>query len=107
MGNTMQTQPTTITQKGQVTIPAPIRKALKIQAGDQVRFTMNGKKEAKLKPAEKFSIMSLYGSLKPKVKYKKTDDIYKIIKWEEQAWPKAAVQRDKRILRQSKTASLG
>ena len=90
----MQFQPTTITQKGQVTIPAPVRKALGLKSGDQVKFLITKKREVKLKPAKKFSIMSLFGSLKPKVKYKKTDDIYKIIKQEEQAWPQAAVERD-------------
>ncbi len=90
----MQIQPTTITQKGQVTIPAPIRRALGLNKGDQVKFTITKKKIVQLKPAKKFSIMSLYGSLKPKVKYKKTDKISKIIKIEEQAWPEAAVERD-------------
>ena len=92
----MQIQPTTITQKGQVTIPAPIRKALGLKGGDQVKFIITKKKEVKVKPAKRFSIMSLYGSLKPKVKYKTTDDIYKIIKQEEQAWPEAAVERDQK-----------
>lgn len=90
----MQIQPTTITQKGQVTIPAPIRKALGLKRGDQVKFTITKKKVVQIKPAKKFSIMSLYGSLKPKVKYQETDDIYKIIKMEEQAWPEAATERD-------------
>lgn len=89
----MQIQPTTITQKGQVTIPALIRKALGLNRGDQVKFTITRKKVVQIKPAKKFSIMSLYGSLKPLVKYKKTDDIYKIIKREEQAWPEAAAER--------------
>ena len=88
----MQIQPTTMTQKGQVTIPAPIRKALGLKRGDQVQFTLK-KKVAQIKPAKRFSIMSLYGSLKPRVRYKKTDDIYKIIKNEEQAWPEAAIER--------------
>lgn len=90
----MQIQPTTMTQKGQVTIPAPIRKALGLHRGDQVSFTLDKKKTAKIQPAKKFSIMPLYGSLKPKVKYKATDDIYKIIKMEEKAWPEAAAKRD-------------
>lgn len=90
----MQIQPTTITQKGQVTIPATIRKALGLKRGDQVKFTITKKKRVELKPAKRFSIMSLYGSLKPRVKYKRTDDIYKIIKMEEQAWPEAAAERD-------------
>lgn len=90
----MQIQLTTMTQKGQVTIPAPIRKALGLKRGDQVKFILDKKKGARIKPAKKFSIMSLYGSLKPRVKYKETDDIYKIIKMEEQAWPEAAAERD-------------
>lgn len=89
----MQIQSTTITQKGQVTIPVLIRKALGLKRGDQVQFTLK-KKIAQMKPAKKKSIMSLYGSLKPRIKYKKTDDIYKIIKMEEQAWPEAAAERD-------------
>lgn len=94
----MQIQPTTITQKGQVTIPAPIRKVLGLKRGDQVKFIITKKKEVKVKPAKRFSIMSLYGSLKPKVKPKLTGQ--RLIKWEEQAWPKAAVARDRKILRQ-------
>ena len=90
----MQIQPTTMTQKGQVTIPAPIRKALGLHRGDQISFVLDRKKSARIKPAKKFSIMSLYGSLKPKMKYKATDDIYKIIKMEENTWPEAAAERD-------------
>lgn len=89
----MQIQSTTVTQKGQVTIPALVRKALGLKRGDQVQFTLK-KKMAQIKPAKRFSIMSLYGSLKPKIQYKETDDIYKIIKTEEQAWPEAAAERD-------------
>ena len=93
----MQVQPTTITQKGQVTIPAQVRKVLGLKRGDQVRFIVTKKKEVKVKTAKRFSIMSLYGSLKPKIKPKLTGQ--KLIKWEEQAWPKAAVERDRKILR--------
>lgn len=90
----MQLQPTTITQKGQVTIPVSVRKRFGFKPGDQVKFIVTRQKEVKIKSAKRFSIMSLYGSLKPKVRYKKTDDIYKIIKQEEQAWPRAAIERD-------------
>ncbi len=55
--------------------------------------------KTRMKLSKKFSIMSLYGSLKPRVKYKETDDIYKIIKMEEQAWPEAAAEKDRRILK--------
>ena len=57
------------------------------------------KKEIKIKPKKRVSIMHLYGSLKPKVKFKKTDDIYKIMKIEEQAWPNAAAEHERRLLR--------
>src|SRR3989304_7060231 len=99
----MQVQPTTITQKGQVTIPAQVRKVLGLKRGDQVKFTVTKKKEVKIKLSKRFSIMSLYGSLKPKIKPKLTGQ--KLIKWEEQAWPKEAVERDRKILRQLGTLS--
>lgn len=91
----MQIQPTTITQKGQVTIPAPIRKTLGLKRGDQVQFTLK-KKVAQIKVAKKFSIMSLYGSLKPRVKPNLSGQ--ELIKWEEQAWPEAAAERDRKTL---------
>lgn len=96
----MQLLPTTITQKGQVTIPAPLRRLMKLKPGDQVSFIIEKNKEVTVRPAKRFDIMSLYGSLKPKVKFKATDDIYTIMKREEQAWPKAAAERDARILRE-------
>ena len=88
----IQTQPTTITQKGQVTIPIEIRKLLNLKRGDQVKFIVGAKKQVKIKPSKRFSIMSLYGSLKPRVKPNLTGQ--ELIKWEEQAWPQAAVERD-------------
>ncbi len=88
----MQLQSTTITQKGQVTIPSPIRKALGLKKGDQVQFTITKNKTALLKPAKKFSILSLYGSLKPKVDPKLSGQ--KLIQWEKemahQAWAEKA-----------------
>ncbi|MBI2039662.1 AbrB/MazE/SpoVT family DNA-binding domain-containing protein [Candidatus Microgenomates bacterium] len=88
----MQIQPTTVTQKGQVTIPSPIRRALGLKRGDQVQFTITKKKVVQLKSAKKFSIMSLYGSLKPKIKPKLSGQ--KLIKWEKemahQAWAEQA-----------------
>ena len=81
----LQSQPTTITQKGQVTIPVDVRRLLRLKTGDQIKFTVGPGKEVKIKPIKRFSVMSLYGSLKPKTEYTKNDDIYKIIKEEEQA----------------------
>lgn len=96
----MQTQPTTITQKGQVTIPAPVRRFMKLRPGDQVQFVVSRNKEVKVKAAKRFDIMSLYGSLKPKVKTNLTGQA--LIRWEKQAWPKAAAEHDARILRQAR-----
>lgn len=95
----LQSQPTTITQKGQVTIPVDVRRLLRLKTGDQIKFTVGPGKEVKIKPIKRFSVMSLYGSLKPKIEYTKKDDIYKIIKEEEQAWPKAAAERDQKTMR--------
>ena len=92
MSITMQIQSTTITQKGQVTIPSPVRKALGLKKGDQVKFTVTKNKTALIKPAKKFSILSLYGSLKPKIKPKLSGQ--DLIKWEKemahQAWAEEA-----------------
>ena len=41
---------TVVTRKGQITIPAPIRKRLGIKQGDSMTFQVEGK-EVKLKPA--------------------------------------------------------
>ncbi len=99
----LQTQPTTITQKGQVTIPVEARRLLNLKSGDQIKFIVNKKKqEVTIKPTKRFSIMNLYGSLKPKIKYTVKDSIYKIIKEEEQAWPKSAVERDQKTMQDQK-----
>lgn len=90
----MQTSGTTITQKGQVTIPVEIRKMLNLKSGDQVKFLVTAKKEVKIKPAKRSSIMYLYGSLKSKVKPNLRGQ--KLIKWEsemaQQAWGKEAIK---------------
>ena len=90
----MVTKPTKVTQKGQVTIPVEVRRVLRLNKGDQVKFIVTAKKEVKVEAIKRPSIMNLYGSLKPRVKFKESDDIYGIIKKEEQAWPEAAVERD-------------
>lgn len=54
---------TTVTQKGQVTIPGPIRKALKIKPRDRVEFRLvNG--EARLRRA-KSAVAATFGMVKP------------------------------------------
>ena len=53
----------TVTQKGQVTIPVPLRKALKIQPKDLVAFELvDG--EVHLRPIES-AVLASYGAVKP------------------------------------------
>lgn len=90
----MQTQATTITQKGQVTIPVKVRRLLNLRTGDQVKFVVTPKKEVKIKAAKRVSIMHLYGSLKPRVKVPKFKNVQDLIKWESnkahEEWAKEA-----------------
>ncbi|MDP3733512.1 MAG: AbrB/MazE/SpoVT family DNA-binding domain-containing protein [Candidatus Daviesbacteria bacterium] len=60
-----------ITQKGQATIPLPIRQLLGLKTGQIVIFEKRGE-EVILKNQQKL-IEQLYGSLKPRVKVKYTD----------------------------------
>ncbi len=55
---------TTVTVKGQVTIPAEIRARLGIKPRDKVRFELNGD-TATIKKAES-RIRALYGSIQPR-----------------------------------------
>ncbi|MBI2799680.1 MAG: AbrB/MazE/SpoVT family DNA-binding domain-containing protein [Gammaproteobacteria bacterium] len=55
-----------ITQKGQVTIPAEMRKALGLRSGGKVRFIRHGKKltlEAMIEPAAE-SLFSIFKATK-------------------------------------------
>ena len=56
-----------LTSKGQITIPREVRKALGLHTGDRLAFTVrdDGKCEVE---AEKISLLSLRGMLRPKVK---------------------------------------
>lgn len=59
-------QITTVTQKGQVTIPGPIRKAMKIKPKDRMVFELvNG--EVRMKPM-KSRLAAGYGAVKPPTK---------------------------------------
>jgi len=56
---------TTITKKGQITIPKEIREILKLEGGKRLRLTFERKrKEIKIKPAP--DILDLAGTFKPK-----------------------------------------
>lgn len=59
----------TITQKGQATIPAPIRAKLKLRPGQTVLFEEKGQDIVVKNPAQ--IIDQLYGSLKTNIKWNK------------------------------------
>ena len=63
---------TTMTQRGQVTVPAEVRRLLGLKPYDKVGFTIV-EGEVKVAPA-KHTLASVYGSLKMK---KATNDDYK------------------------------
>ena len=52
-----------VTTKGQVTIPAAIRKALDIEKGDQLLFELGENGEARVRVVKHRSLMDLYGAL--------------------------------------------
>jgi AbrB family looped-hinge helix DNA binding protein len=57
---------TTVTQKGQVTIPGELRKALRIKPRDRIAFALvNG--EVRLRPVRS-PVLSSFGAVKPKGK---------------------------------------
>ncbi len=53
----------TLTSKGQITIPKSVRDALKLQQGDKVEFVENERHEFVLKPATK-KVAEVVGLLK-------------------------------------------
>jgi AbrB family looped-hinge helix DNA binding protein len=54
---------TTVTKKGQVTIPRIVREKLQINCGDKVEFTFNKQGQVVLQPV-KTNLDDLYGILK-------------------------------------------
>jgi AbrB family looped-hinge helix DNA binding protein len=52
-----------VTTKGQVTIPATIRKALDIEEGDQLVFELVKGEEARVRVVKHRNLMDLYGAL--------------------------------------------
>ena len=53
---------TTVTKKGQVTIPRMVREKLQINSGDKVEFTFNEQGQVVIQPV-KTDLNSLYGIL--------------------------------------------
>ncbi len=64
---------TTITQRGQVTIPAEVRRTLGLKPRDKVTFSIEGN-EVRLLPAS-FTLESAFGSVKPSKKPEDFDEI--------------------------------
>jgi len=80
---------TTVTKKGQITIPKHIREGLNLKPGDKVSFVPRQKK-SRIEIVRQPSILELYGSLKPKRKINLP--IQKLIKLEEEEAAKAIAQ---------------
>jgi AbrB family looped-hinge helix DNA binding protein len=64
----------TITGKGQIQLPAEIRKAIGADIGDNVIFIVQDNKEAVLKLIKKKKLSQLGGTLKSQVKFKSIDE---------------------------------
>jgi AbrB family looped-hinge helix DNA binding protein len=52
-----------VTSKGQVTIPAEVRRALKIDQGDDVVFEVTSERSAELRVQKRKRLSDLYGAL--------------------------------------------
>jgi antitoxin PrlF len=57
---------TTLTQRGQVTVPAEVRRLLGLKPRDKVAFTID-EQEVRLRPAT-FTLQSAFGSVPPATK---------------------------------------
>ena len=66
---------TTITAKGQVTIPKEIRQALKLKAGDRVSFVIE-EDRAILVPSRRLSLMELRGVFSTNIPYTSYETAY-------------------------------
>ncbi len=71
---------TTVTSKGQVTIPVQIRRALGLKARDRVAFTLT-KDGAKVRPAPS-ALEAIAGSVKPRKKPEDFKELREIVKEE-------------------------
>ena len=52
-----------VTSKGQVTIPAEVRRALKIDRGDDLVFELTSERSAELRVLKRKNLSDLYGAL--------------------------------------------
>jgi AbrB family looped-hinge helix DNA binding protein len=64
-----------VTSKGQVTIPAEVRKALAIEQGDDLVFDLGPDRTAQLRVIKRKSLSGLYGALPATRSYPGTKEI--------------------------------
>jgi antitoxin PrlF len=57
----------TLTSKGQITIPREVREALSLKAGHRVSFVLREDGVVEMRP-ETVDLMSLFGVVKPRIK---------------------------------------
>ena len=69
----------TVTSKGQITIPKPIREALELEPGDRVAFRVDDEGRVVIEP-ETLDLMELFGTLKPSVQGVTVDDMRRAIR---------------------------
>jgi AbrB family looped-hinge helix DNA binding protein len=89
----MKEQYTIVTRKGQITVPAEIRKALGLKIGDKVAVSLDdgGAPEAKLRPVRSVADAT-FGSITPR---KRPEDFEEL----RQLFMDAATERDERTKR--------
>ena len=90
----MKEQITTMTRKGQITVPADIRRALGLNVGDKVIVSLNeedGGLRANLRPAHSVADMT-FGSISPR---KRPEDFREL----RQTFMDHAMERDERTKR--------
>lgn len=85
----MKEMTTTITRRGQVTIPAEVRRLLKVKPMDKVSFTIIDGNEVRLAPAA-FTLESAYGSVTPS---RKPEDFKKIAQAAKEAKAEETVRK--------------
>ena len=78
----------TVTQRGQVTIPAEVRRVLGVKPRDKVTFTIEGK-EVRLAPAA-FTLSSAYGSVEPS---KRPEDFEELSRAAKEAKAEATLEK--------------
>ena len=71
---------TTVTQRGQVTLPAEVRRVLGVGPREKVAFTVDGE-EVRLMPAS-FTLESAYGSVEPLSSPQDLEELSRIAKQE-------------------------